>query len=208
MQLLHDSNIQLLLRNQDFDISPPQRRWQTRVEQGLRQGAAPQGKAFYSAFTGAVAALNTGRDAQSARGQATERKTSRCPSCLFETRFRFLDGRVFFQCGLQNSFKCDGIAAGRNKRHNRQRTKPERRESCGEPSLPAVVDSRQRFRNNVSRFIADLVCLVDARRRQLAPRCVFRSSHFRFLIRNRALPPNSRRRAPDVQEPRYANKLR
>ena len=64
VQLVHDSNIQLLLRNQDFDIAPPQRSGQTRVEQGLRQDAASHAKPFCPAFTRAVATLNTRRHAQ------------------------------------------------------------------------------------------------------------------------------------------------
>ena len=64
MQLLNDSNVQLLLCNQDFDIAAPQRSGQTRVEQRLGQDAASHGEAFYSAFTGAVTGLNACRDAQ------------------------------------------------------------------------------------------------------------------------------------------------
>jgi hypothetical protein len=64
VQLLYDGDIQLLLRDQDFDIAPPHGSGQTRVEQGLDQGAAYYAKAFYSAFTGAVAGLNARRYAQ------------------------------------------------------------------------------------------------------------------------------------------------
>jgi hypothetical protein len=85
VQLFHDGNIQLLLCNQDFDISAPERRRQPGVEQGLRQVAAPQGKAFYSALAGPVAALNTGRDAHFGAGPGHGTKNKALPSRLLET---------------------------------------------------------------------------------------------------------------------------
>jgi len=61
VKLLHYCNIQLLLCNQDFDVSTSERRRHSYVEQSLRQGAAPQAEPFYSALTSPVADLNTGR---------------------------------------------------------------------------------------------------------------------------------------------------
>src|SRR5438874_9664550 len=104
VQLVDGSNIQLLLRNQDFDIAPAQRSGQTRVEQGLRQNAPSHCKALYSAFTGAVATLNTRRHTQFDVRPSDGTKNQPLPSSLFQTRFRLLDSRVSFQRALQNSF--------------------------------------------------------------------------------------------------------
>ena len=85
MQLLHDCNVQLLLCNQNLDVASPQRSGQTRVEQGLGQGAAYYDKAFYSAFTGAVTHLNAGWDTQFNVRPRDRTKDQPFPRGLFET---------------------------------------------------------------------------------------------------------------------------
>jgi hypothetical protein len=105
VQLLYESNIQLLLRNQNLNISSPHRSGQASVEQGLRQNAPSHGKAFSSAFAGTVATLNTGWHPQFCVRPNDRTKNQSLTGSLFQTRFRFLDGRVSFQCGLQDSLQ-------------------------------------------------------------------------------------------------------
>src|SRR4029077_3207072 len=71
-----------------------------------------------------------------------------------------------------------------------------------------ATSSRAVPRKKNRRFIVSLVLRVDARRQRPPPHGGFCFSRFGFLIRNRALGRNSRRRGPDARERRYANKLR
>src|SRR5262249_17451685 len=115
MQLLHDSNVQLLLRNQNFDITTAHGSWQTGVEQGLCQRAASHRKAFYSVFACAVAGLNSGWHAQFSARPDYGTKNKPLPGGLLQTCFRFFDRWVFFHYGLQNSLqahRANGVCPG------------------------------------------------------------------------------------------------
>jgi hypothetical protein len=63
VQLLDYSDIELLLSNQNFNISAPKRMPHTHIEQRLFQVRAAYGKSFYSALAGTMAILNTCGDA-------------------------------------------------------------------------------------------------------------------------------------------------
>jgi hypothetical protein len=73
----------------------------------LCEPAASDEKAFYSAFTSAVTRLNTGRRAQFGVGPDDGTKNQPPPGRLLQTRFRFLDGGIFLECGLENAFQRD-----------------------------------------------------------------------------------------------------
>jgi hypothetical protein len=60
MKLLYDRDIQLLLRDQNTDVSAPKRWRHTHIEQRLTEGATPHAKSLYSIFTSPVTGLNTG----------------------------------------------------------------------------------------------------------------------------------------------------
>src|SRR4029077_10807722 len=96
-----------------FNITSPKRSGQTGVEQGLVQRASHHAKSFHSAFTSAMASLNTGCQAQFNIGPGDGTKNQPLPSGLLKAGFGFLDRRVFFQCDLQNPLKGDGVACVR-----------------------------------------------------------------------------------------------
>jgi hypothetical protein len=98
----------LLLSDENFDVSAPERRRHSHVEQSLCEPAAPDEKAFYSAFTGAVTGLNTGRRAEFGVRPDDGTKNQPLPGRLLKTRFRFLDRGIFFECGLENAFQGNG----------------------------------------------------------------------------------------------------
>src|SRR4029077_4855277 len=87
--------------------SRPRDRRQTHVEKSLWDPAASEEKAFYSAFTSAGTRLNTGRCAQFGVGPDDGTKNQPLPGRLLQHRFRFLDGGIFFECGLENAVQRD-----------------------------------------------------------------------------------------------------
>src|SRR5213079_482065 len=107
VQLLHYGDIQLLLSDENFDVSTPERRRQSHVEQSLCEPAASDEKAFYSAFTSAVTRLNTGRRAQFGVRPDDGTKNQPPPGRLLQTELRFLDRGIFFARGLENVLQCD-----------------------------------------------------------------------------------------------------
>jgi hypothetical protein len=107
VQLLYHRDIQLLLSDENFNVSTPERRRHSHVEQSLCKPAAPDEKAFYSAFTSPVTRLNASRRAQFGVRPDDGTKNQPLPSRLFKTRFRFLDCGIFFECGLENAFQGD-----------------------------------------------------------------------------------------------------
>jgi hypothetical protein len=109
MQLLYHHDIQLLLSDESFNVSTPERRRHSHVEQSLCKPATPDEKALYSAFTGPVTRLNASRRAQFGVRPDDGTKNQPLPSRLFKTRFRFLNRGIFFECGLENLFKGNGV---------------------------------------------------------------------------------------------------
>jgi hypothetical protein len=109
VQLLHYCDIQLLLSDENFNVSTPERRRHSHVEQSLCEPAAPDEKALYSALTGPVTRLNASRRAQFGVSPDDGTKNQPLPSRLFKTRFRFLDRGIFFECGLENAFQGNGV---------------------------------------------------------------------------------------------------
>src|SRR6266853_2731225 len=110
MKLLYDRDIKLLLRDQNFNVSAPERWRHSHVEQSLREPATPDGKAFYSAFTSPVTGLDAGRHAHLGARPDNGAKNKPLPGGLLDIRFRFLNGRIFFQRGLKNGFQRNGVA--------------------------------------------------------------------------------------------------
>jgi hypothetical protein len=115
--LFHDGNVQLLLRNQRFHISTPERRRHGDIEQGLVESAAADAECFYPAFTGPMAVLKTGRHTQFRLRPGNGAKDKSLPSGLLQTGFRFLDRRIFFQCRLENCLERYGVGCVRETNH-------------------------------------------------------------------------------------------
>src|SRR6266496_1760843 len=120
VQLLHYGDIQLLLSDENFDVSTPERRRQSHVEQSLCEPAASDEKAFYSAFTSAVTRLNTGRRAQFGVRPDDGTKNQPPPGRLLQTELRFLDGGILVKCGLENALKSNGVGCGRETNYEKQ----------------------------------------------------------------------------------------
>jgi hypothetical protein len=97
------------LSDENFNVSTPERRRHSHVEQSLCEPAAPDEKAFYSAFTSPVTRLNASRRAQFDVRPDDGTKNQPLPSRLFKTRFRFLYRGIFLECGLENLFKGNGV---------------------------------------------------------------------------------------------------
>jgi hypothetical protein len=116
MKLLYDRDVKLLLRDQKFDISAPERWRHGCVKQGLGKETAYQGKPLDSALARPVAALDTGWHRHCHTGPYHGTKNKPLPGCLFEIRFRFLNGRIFFQRGLKNGFQRNGVCAGEDRK--------------------------------------------------------------------------------------------
>ena len=110
MKLLYDRDIKLLLRDQNVDVSAPERWWHGCVKQGLREEATRQGKALDSTLARSVAALDTGWHCHCHNGPYHGTKNKPLPSCLLEIGFRLLNGRIFFQRRLKNGFQRNGVA--------------------------------------------------------------------------------------------------
>src|SRR6266853_5845186 len=116
MKLLYDRDIKLLLRDQNFNVSAPERWRHSHVEQSLREPATPDGKAFYSAFTSPVTGLDAGRHAHLGARPDNGAKNQPLPGGLLQTSFGFLDSGIFFQRHLENTFQSEGASA----MHDRQ----------------------------------------------------------------------------------------
>jgi hypothetical protein len=99
----------LLLSDENFNVSTPERRRHSHVEQSLCKPAAPDEKALYSALTGPVTRLNASRRAQFGVRPHDGTKNQPLPRRLFKTRFRLLNRGIFFECGLENAFKGNGV---------------------------------------------------------------------------------------------------
>jgi hypothetical protein len=86
----------------------------------LREPAAPDGKAFYSAFTSAVTGLNAGRHAQFGVRPDDGTKNQPLPCRLFKTGFCFLDGGILVKCTLKNALKSNGMGCSRETNYDKQ----------------------------------------------------------------------------------------
>jgi hypothetical protein len=86
----------------------------------LCEPATADGKAFYSAFTSSVTGLNAGRHTQFGARPDDGTKNQPLPCRLFKTRFRFLDRGIFFECGLKNALKSNGVGCVAETNYDKQ----------------------------------------------------------------------------------------
>lgn len=87
MQLLDYDDIELLLGNENFNVSTPQRRRHSHIKQRLFQIAATDRKPFYSILTSAVTVLHTSGHAHFEIGPDNRTKNQALPGSLLETGF-------------------------------------------------------------------------------------------------------------------------
>ena len=102
VQLFLHRQIQLLFRDQHFDISAPERRRNRGVNQRLRERAAGEAKYPGFIFTRAVPALDSCRYARFYVRPDNRTKDEPTTGRLFQICFRLLNRRIFFQCHLLN----------------------------------------------------------------------------------------------------------
>src|SRR5438105_14972408 len=107
VKLLLDREIQLLLRDQDADVSATKGRWNRGIKQSLVERSANKSKKFRRSIPGAVAALNPAGHARFHVWPRDGTKNQPTPHSLFEIRFGALDRGIFFQRGVENAIERD-----------------------------------------------------------------------------------------------------
>jgi hypothetical protein len=116
VQLFHDCDIQLLFRDQHFNVSTPKRRRYSHAKQYLIEGAANHAKSFDPILTGSVTILNSGWHACFEVGPDDGAKNQALPGSLLQTCPGLLDVRIFFQRRAQDLLQSDRADRGREKR--------------------------------------------------------------------------------------------
>ncbi|HEY2614938.1 MAG TPA: hypothetical protein VGI42_04460 [Chthoniobacterales bacterium] len=107
MQLLHDRDIQSLLRNQQLNVAPAPGGGNGCVQQRLGKKTARESKGLGGWFVGAFSALNSGQALSSQAGQ-TDRPEDKPPARgFFDCNFGFQDCGIFFQRSAQRGVKSE-----------------------------------------------------------------------------------------------------
>ena len=110
VQLIADRDVELLLRDQQFDVAAPIGRWYDRVKERMSEVSIPKTERLIRFFSGSLPALISSRDSNKCIRPRHRAKDKTASGRLFDVGFCLLNHRILFQCGLKGSLQGNGLA--------------------------------------------------------------------------------------------------